>query len=310
MKKLIKVSALLGMLVTSVNLNTYGEELNRHCLNSDLEETINTLQLEYPEAGEYIRSIIPFCNSIKGISDEEYNWLIESGINNFYSTYNASNIEYQEELYDYYMKKEQIPAEIGFLDPMKYGEIVGNLELGIEIIKKRGCPHTAAYLEHAIVPWESISDKNYNPTDITHNNDEWAGTVVNSPTLFSQIEEAFYQEILLQGKNYGTISKTGVYAVEQNEWNNSYLSQKEQNERLDIFASLAHVNYTAMFTKNEGENSGYHAIVYISDTYDFEEMDSDTYDNFEIEFGNNYCYLAQLYGYIMPFKINIYYSFG
>lgn len=45
MKKLIKVSALLGMLVTSVNLNTYGEELNRHCLNSDLEETINTLQL-------------------------------------------------------------------------------------------------------------------------------------------------------------------------------------------------------------------------------------------------------------------------
>ena len=73
MKKLIKVSALLGMLVTSVNLNTYGEELNRHCLNSDLEETINTLQLEYPEAGEYIRSIIPFCNSIKGISDEEYN---------------------------------------------------------------------------------------------------------------------------------------------------------------------------------------------------------------------------------------------
>ena len=128
--------------------------------------------------------------------------------------------------------------------------------------------------------------------------------------MFSQIEEAFYQEILLQGKNYGTISKTGVYAVEQNEWNNPYLSQKEQNERLDIFASLAHVNYTAMFTKNEGENSGYHAIVYISDTYDFEEMDSDTYDNFEIEFGNNYCYLAQLYGYIMPFKINIYYSFG
>ena len=43
MKKLIKVSALLGMLVTSVNLNTYGEELNRHCLNSDLEETIQRL---------------------------------------------------------------------------------------------------------------------------------------------------------------------------------------------------------------------------------------------------------------------------
>ncbi len=80
----------------------------------------------------------------------------------------------------------------------------------IEIIKKRECPHTAAYLEHAIVPWESISDENYKPADITHNNDEWAGTVVNSPTLFSQIEEAFYQEILLQGKNYGTISKTGV----------------------------------------------------------------------------------------------------
>ena len=72
---------------------------------------------------------------------------------------------------------------------------------------------------------------------------------------------------------------------------------------LDAFASLHNVDYSVTFTK---QSNGYNAAYKMTDTYDFED-NKKAYDNFAINFANNYCHGMQIQGYIKPFNITLTY---
>ena len=68
---------------------------------------------------------------------------------------------------------------------------------------------------------------------------------------------------------------------------------------LDAFTSLHNVDYIVTFTQFTNR---YNVTYAISDVFDF---DWNNYDNFAVDFGNNYCYAMQIHGYIRPFQITI-----
>lgn len=69
---------------------------------------------------------------------------------------------------------------------------------------------------------------------------------------------------------------------------------------MDAVAALHNVDYVVTFMKQS--SGGYSAIFKITDTYDF---DRSNYDSFEVGFGNNYCLLMQRSRWIRPFNISI-----
>ena len=71
----------------------------------------------------------------------------------------------------------------------------------------------------------------------------------------------------------------------------------------DRFAALHNVDYSVIFTR-KGDGT-YSALYKLSDVYDF---DWSGYDNFEIGFANNYCYMMQEMNWIKPFPIDIFLS--
>lgn len=109
------------------------------------------------------------------------------------------------------------------------------------------------------------------------------------PLYTATVTQKFENEILATGKNYGVVSGSFAFTSE--------------NSSLDAFASLHNVDYSVTFTK---QSNGYNAAYKMTDTYDFED-NKKAYDNFAINFANNYCHGMQIQGYIKPFNITLTY---
>lgn len=156
---------------------------------------------------------------------------------------------------------------------------------GINVVKKRNCPQTAKYMEHAIVPVDKVQTS-WKPTTYYHNNDSWAEELAITPDLFDEMFYKFEEQILNAGKTSGTVNGSFAFTT--------------SNSSLDAFASLHKVNYSVTFVKQT--SGGYVATLKITDTYDFEWGN---YESFEIGFGNNYCVMMQNNRWIRPFTISI-----
>lgn len=154
---------------------------------------------------------------------------------------------------------------------------------GVNMVQNRGCPQTAAYMLHALYG---------NAATVYHRGDAWAKSCFLNQQFDSEIYPRFAKEILETGKPYGVISGSFEFGSPGGK---NFIT-------LDHYTALHYVNYSVSFTKN---SVGYTAVYNMSDVYDF---DWSAYDNFEVGFGNNYCYAMQQLGLIKPFKISIVYS--
>jgi hypothetical protein len=167
-----------------------------------------------------------------------------------------------------------------------YNNAIANYAAGIAIVRACGCKNTAHFMEHALVPENSTT----NPTDLYYGtNDDLTKSVFFTQKLHRQIFSSFERNILAKNLSSGTI--TG-----------SYFFQHGQDD-LDLVAGLGHIYYSATFVKKA---NGYSISFYVRDTYNF---DWNEYNNFALDFGNNYCYTMQQLGYIKEFDIIINYYY-
>lgn len=144
-------------------------------------------------------------------------------------------------------------------------------------------------MTHSIVPLDKVNT-NYKPSNIIHSGDSWAKTICLNEDMFLEITEKFEEKILATGKTSGVVSGSFEFT--------------SKNSSLDAFAALHNVDYAVTFTK---QSNGYKAVYKVTDTYDFAK-EKDIYDNFAINFANNYCYGMQQSGFIKPFNITLTYT--
>lgn len=236
----------------------------------------------------YFNTIIENFYEDINTNDEELNEILLAAIESI----NELNILAEEDL-DNAIKNQRILIEQTPKPAAAWHDLcisaMGNYSLGISIIRSKGCPQTATYMEHAIVPMDKVYTS-WNPSTFYHNNDSWATSLVRNQFFTNDLFPKFEKQILLAGKNYGTVTGSFAYTTE--------------NSSLDAFAALHNVNYSVTFTK-KSSGEGYSTAYKITDTYDFAWGN---YDNFAIGFGNNYCYAMQSNGWIKPFQIIITYG--
>lgn len=159
--------------------------------------------------------------------------------------------------------------------------------LGIKKVRDRGHTQTAQYMEHALVPASATSS--WEPETYVHNNDAWArGAVENRMDLNGKIYNAFYTEIINKGRTYGTVTLSHTYTDGQ------------------YHTSLNNVTINVIFSQLQ-DRSGYKAVYKITDRFDF-KWESNGYEQFDVGFGNNYCYLVQELGLIRNYNNVINYA--
>lgn len=252
-------------------------------ISEEIQSEINRLQKEDPSNKDYIDSVIEnFYNDINTNSDD-LNQLLVEAIDSLEKLQLSSDQSYSEAI----KAQEELirnNAQIKAAWQDLYISAMKDYTIGISLVKKKGCPNTANYMSHAIVPMDKVGTS-WKPDSIYHKNDSWAKTLIFNEMLTGEIYSKFEQEILIPGKSYGSI--TGSFAF------------TSKNSTLDAFAALHKVNYSATFTKKSG---GYSVAFKITDVYDF---GWGAYDNFAVGFGNNYCYIMQSNGWIKPFNIII-----
>lgn len=261
---------------STISVSAVTSEDNSLSLNTQLE--IDRLLNECPEAEVYIEDVVYSC--IKNLDMPEAENQILEAINGVRRC-NAEAIER--------VAKEQMPAEPYLLNGMPrsidYDVALTAYVTGIALVKQKGCSQTAAYMEHAIVPQETPGIK---PADYTHNYDSWADDVCYSPTFQGEVTKLFESQILGQTPGAGgTVTGNATFNA--------------ASDGLDLFAALHSVNFSVSFIWRA--QGGYDTIYYVTDIYDFKF--NEDYNDFEVNFGNNYCYAMQVMGWIQPFSIII-----
>ena len=241
-------------------------------VNSDIKEQIEKAIYEHDVDPNYFKQIVNLFENNIHTNSEDLNDLLQGAIDDsihINETVNNELLGVQNEL-----------EKSGEKENKSVVQTARNaFHMGIAKVLERGCTQTANYMMHA----EQGNGKTYQS-----NNDAWAKKCALNSSLFAKIRPQFENEILSTGKTYGTV--TGSFKF------------TSQNSSLDQFASLHRVEYAVTFTKN---GAGYAAVYNIKDVYNFDWMN---YEDFEIGFGNNYCFAMQSLGLIKPFKISIVYN--
>lgn len=261
----------LGINVTAADCNTV--------FNKRIYEDTKILidqSIQINSANEtYINQIIEQLNFIE--NDEEYNIAIVDAIKAITQQDEKTTIKLNKTL-----EKDMIQTRGDASDG--YYSNLASYNTGISIVKAAGCPNTAYYMQHAIVPWEQVHTT-YSPSNIIDTDSDWALFLTTTDDLFYKVTEQFEEKILMTDKSYGTVSGSHEFT--------------RGNSSLDAMAALHNVDYVVTFTKT---NVGYSATYKLIDVYDF---DWANYENFAVGFGNNYCLMMQRLRYIRPYKITI-----
>lgn len=252
-------------------------------ISDNIQSQIDRLEKEDPSNKDYIDAVmVNFYEDINTNSNDLNQYLSE--VIESLDTLKVSS----DEVYSNVVKKQEETmkstpqTKAGWEDA--YISAAGNYAIGISIVRRLGCPNTANYMDHAIVPKDKVFTS-WTPETVYHRNDSWAKTLTRNQAFADVIFGRFEQEILMSGTSYGTIGGSFAFTT--------------GNSSLDAFAALHNVQYSATFTKN---SLGYSVAYKLTDTYDFEWS---KYDNFAIGFGNNYCHMMQSNGWIKPFQIVI-----
>ena len=158
--------------------------------------------------------------------------------------------------------------------------------LGVDVVRAANCPHTAEYMLHSLVePGDTVG-----VTPMEHYNDDWAAQVCTSPSLNAAVTTLFESQILMAGKESGTVTGSVAFTIAA--------------DGLDMVAALHNVDFSATFVKSD---NGYRVSYYVIDLYDF-VYEKDVYNNFALNFANNYCAYMMNMGLMKPYYIHIYYS--
>ena len=236
---------------------------------------------------EYIDEIIERFYQDIHTDEEGFNEYLDMALDSILDMEDTKNEKYLIALRDYIEKnREQQNSQVLNANSRitGYPAAVGAYKLGIAIVRNRGCKYTANYMEHAL----EFSGNN-SPSTYVHHNDDWARELSCNFYLGCQIAMQFEEEVIGQDKAYGEVHGSFAFTSD--------------NSSLDAFAALHNVDYSVIFTR-KGDGT-YSALYKLSDVYDF---DWSGYDNFEIGFANNYCYMMQEMNWIKPFPIDIFYS--
>ena len=278
-EKLIAVVLIITLIFSSSTM-AMAELLNEECyidLSEELQNKIDNLLEAHPQAKNYIFEVIEnFSEVYSGKELEDY---ITEAIDSVEKCSEASEKNYAKIMNNKSYNIQQLSDE-------SYQQALVLFALGVDIVRAANCPHTAEYMVHSVVePGGSAG-----VTVMEHYNDEWAIQVCTSPTLNAEVTKLFESQILMAGKESGTVYGSADFSIAA--------------DGLDIVAALNRVNFSATFVKLD---NGYRASYYVQDIYDF-EYEKDVYNNFALNFANNYCAYMMNRELMKPFYIYILYS--
>lgn len=265
----------------------------------------NITMSTYNQVQSFIEKYPEYQSYFEGIFDEtkmdnDLDTLIVETISTLNQT-EAENKKELEELNAEYEQlaveaispeEDQLPNEQGGIQARNLGTVAAARAAylaGIAIVSNKGHQLTANYMFHAQVPY-GIAGWLYKPSDIVHKNDSIAKSTRAYLPFFTTINQQFEKEMLTKGKVNATVK--GKFEFEG--------PGKDRIDSGQLYTALQHVKYTATFKKKT--NGTYKVQVVITDTYDFKWG---KFENFGVQFGNNYCVLMTRYGLIKPFDIKI-----
>lgn len=271
------------ILAISLKLPVYGLEEYNLPLTDETQSQINRFLVQYPQYEDYLMGTLSELKESTIATDiESVNELIRDTIEQLCNFKQQGDIEYKSVLENH---EKQVAAHKTKSKSVKneaYDILLGNYTMGTYIVENAGCPNAARYMRHAVVP-EGLD---MTPSTLYDTNTDWAEFLVyDCYDFYGQVFSQFEEEILGMGEESGTVTGSFAYTSE--------------NSSLDALASLHAVDYIVTFIQAD---NGYNVIYAINDTFDF---DWNEYENFAIDFANNYCYAMQINGYIKPFQIII-----
>lgn len=264
--------------VVSANSKQYS-----NILYPETEEAINEVINEYGFDIYYFNNIIDNYLESGHTDLEELNNGLQDACNKVKDSCMATDSEYEIALNEYSSKATKAKAKSATASP--YQTSLSLYSAGMLLVKAAGCTHTAESMNHAIVP-ESNVGTGWTPSNYYYDHDSWGTFLTGTYGFFSLIEGKFQQSVATSGKDIASFSGTYEFT--------------KDNSSLDALTQLHYVNYSVTFVKT-GTYS-YSCSFLLSDVYDF---DWNEYDNFAVDFGNNYCKVMQDNGYIAPFNIYI-----
>ena len=132
-----------------------------------------------------------------------------------------------ENAYNKYVDIDNSHKDSATYNIFAYNAAVGTFQAGANLIRGRGCSHTAESMEHAIVPYEKIGTS-WAPSTLRYSDDSWAQALFTRTGLWSEIERRFQGEVLPSMPPSKIID--GTYAFDSN------------NSSLDAYLQLHNVN--------------------------------------------------------------------
>lgn len=293
LKKSTTIGMIMGLVMQCVPSTMAYAEVTDYDIYDDVQYKIDQAIAMNENNRNYIDEVIEQFYEDVHSNEEEFNEYLEMSVDSIISVENMKNERYQKVLDNYNEKNvnQQTTAmkinsgiSTCSIGDAPYMAALGVYKTGINIVRSRGCSHTADYMEHALE-----FSSNGSPSTYIHHNDDWARELTTNLYLNCQIAPQFEEEVIGQGKAYGEVHGSFAFTSD--------------NSSLDAFAALHNVDYSAIFTR---KSDGTYSVLYkLSDIYDF---DWSGYDSFEIGFANNYCFMMQSNGWIKPFQIDIFYS--
>ena len=284
-KNIVCIVSISCMFTTLLKNPVYASnEYNLPLTNETIIE-INEFLKQYPQYKDYLNDVLKDAETSTIATDiEKLNEHVVNAIEQISQLKQRADKEYMVALEENDKLVKEYKRRTKSARTDSYDILLSNYLVGIAIVNECGCPNTARYMTHAIVPEYST----VNPTTIYDTNTSWSEHLVyDCYDLYDQIFLQFEQEILADGKENGTVSGSFTFVKE--------------NSSLDAHVALHSVDYVTTFTKSANGN-GYDVTYLLHDTFDFEW---NNYDNFVINFGNNYCYAMQVCGSIRPYEIYI-----
>lgn len=161
-----------------------------------------------PETNEMLKEVVEDCD----VEDDYFSHIIDSYVEYGYTDTEELNnilVETAESIQKVH-KKSQIELENAYnkyadvanlqkdsttYNILAYNAAVGAFQTGANLIRGKGCPHTAEAMEHAIVPYGKIGTS-WAPSVLRYSDDSWAQTLFTRTGLWSEIERRFQGEVL------------------------------------------------------------------------------------------------------------------
>ena len=286
--KMIVLSIVLCLVFCMVQIKIPAKAYNSQTLdyqnyriNETTKKQINRLIMTDSSNLDYLNLVLSNCKDASYDCDEVNQLLKEISSILLVSSFETALGNLNKDDKSGYVYNDSSVYGITDWTDVYYASMV-DYNAGIRIVEKCNCPYTAKYMKHAIVPVDKVHS-NYKPSPIYHNGDSWSHNLIYSTGFSSEIKSSFDKKI----KNTNNNVLTGSFTFTR------------QNSSLDACAALANVRYVVTFTKHGNSYSG---AFKITDIYDF---DWNNYNNFAVDFGNNYCLMMQSNRWIREFNITI-----